>query len=504
MTSSFLPLPRPVRDNRNAAAAPNAIAGRAPLLDKELTAAVSDMMDELRRIEASALDDGARLHLERVRVAGEAAARMLQDDLPTGAATIEAPILVMQGFLRDLELRWSGRAEEGGLSFHLALAADVPARLRLNRLVIERILAHVLTNAFQFTPTGSVRLWTGISAEKMLEFRVTDTGPGFCDLALKRLYGGVAPVPTDLGKPGYGMGLYVAQCMLAQLGGHIAVTNLKEGGAEVRLLVPFGPERATTAYPDLSGMRVMLVDGLAPEQGQLRQMLGQLKCHVVLAHITRAVQAATKDCDLVLIGVTGPDHLAGQELLRRMRQARDMGSSPALMVLSGCLLRVCQDGLRAAGADQVLGWPTSDIEMLGHAMVQSREKAGQLGPQGRPAPLPPQAPAGFGRLAEIAGPGGEHDLLRNLLTDLTRIERSLNRLPSTTEPQALTTPVRILIAIAEAISAHALQRHAEAFNQACVLNDQLALARAHLPLMRQLDGLIRFTAREIARQAQTT
>lgn len=501
MNSSFLPPPRPARDSQSAAATQAAIAGLPHAFDRELTAAVTDMMGELRQIEASALDEEARLHLERVRAAGEAATRLLQLEELGGGPQADAPVLALQGFLQDLELRWSGRAEECGLSFHLWLAADVPGRLRLNRLVIERMLSHVLTNAFQYTRAGSVRLCTCISEEGLLEFRVTDTGPGFSDGALARLFSGAVPTPAEPGQSGHGMGLYVAQCMLAQIGGRIAVTNLPEGGAEVRLLVPFAPELPGHALPDLRGMRVMLVDGLAPRQTELRQMLERLKCHVILAHITRSVQAASKDCDLVLIGVNGPDHLAGQELLRRLRQARDTGSSPALMVLSGCLLRVFQDGLRAAGADQVLGWPNNDPEMLANAMVRAREKAGQIGPQGRPAPLPPQAPAGFDQLAQIAGAADRIDLLRNLLTDLTRIERSIRRHDMDT-PEMLAATVRVLIAIAQAISAHALQRHAEAFNQACLLNDRIAMRRTHMPLMRQIDGLIRFTAREVARQAE--
>ncbi|MGO4851517.1 ATP-binding protein [Phaeovulum sp. W22_SRMD_FR3] len=500
MNSSFLPPPRRARDSQNDAATQAAIAGRPHTLDRELTAAVTDMMGELRQIEASALDDAARLHFERVRVAGEAATRLLQLEELSAGPQSDAPVLVLQTFLQDLELRWSGRADECNLSFHLWLAADVPARLRLNRLVIERMLSQVLTNAFQYTATGSVRLCTCISEDGLLEFRVTDTGPGFHEFALKRLFSGVAPTPAEMGQPGHGMGLYVAQCMLAQLGGRIAVTNLPEGGAEVRLLVPFAPEAPGSTLPNLRGMRVMLVDGLTPRQGDLRQMLERLNCHVILAHITRSVQAAGKDCDLVLIGVSGPDHLAGQELLRRLRQARDTGSSPALMALSGCLLRVFQDGLRAAGADQVLAWPSSDAELLAHAMVRAREKAGQIGPQGRAAPLPPQAPAGFDKLVEMTQPADRIDLLRNLLTDLTRIERSIGRFDAE-EPDVSAVTIRVLIAIAETISAHALQRHAEAFNQACLLNDRIAMRRTHLPLMRQIDGLIRFTAREVARQA---
>jgi len=187
---------------------------RMSLLGHDLRSAVSDIIGGLRLVDQSALDDATRLQLERIRASGEALARLLEETLAhilgedDFAATHPAN-LQMTRFLYDLEMRWSGRAQEKGLRFDLRVAPDVPQVLALDRVALERVLSNVLSNAVKYTDQGTVAMDVALSAGGALQMIVRDEGPGFSDAALARLFE-YRGRPDDTGKPGQGLGMHIS------------------------------------------------------------------------------------------------------------------------------------------------------------------------------------------------------------------------------------------------------------------------------------------------------
>ncbi|MDH5453584.1 MAG: ATP-binding protein, partial [Paracoccaceae bacterium] len=223
------------------------------LLGHDLRAAVSDVIGGLRLIDQKSLGDATQLQLERVRAASEILARLLEEGLSMMlgeddfAATHPAN-LQMSRFLYDLRMRWSGRASENGLLFHIETADNVPAVLTLDRIALERILSNILSNAIKYTENGTVRLDIRMAETGALRFTVTDQGPGFSAEALQRLFQ-YQGRPESAGKPGHGLGMHITKNMTGRLGGEISVQNLSDGGARVTLDLP--PETWTIAAPDV-------------------------------------------------------------------------------------------------------------------------------------------------------------------------------------------------------------------------------------------------------------
>ena len=155
---------------------------RLSLLNHDLRAAVSDIMGGLRLIDQTNLDPATRLQLERVRTAAEGLARLLEQALAAmgGADDFsDRPprTIQLRRFLRDVEMRWSGRAREQGLNFQLALDDGAPRLLTLDRIALERVLSNILSNAIKYTDTGTVSLRVGCAAGGGLHFIVRDDGP---------------------------------------------------------------------------------------------------------------------------------------------------------------------------------------------------------------------------------------------------------------------------------------------------------------------------------------
>lgn len=104
-----------------------------------------------------------------------------------------------------------------------------------------RVFANVLSNAIEYTPTGKTVFFEVSEKDNSILCSITDMGSGFSPEALKHA--------TELffmdeqsrhSKSHYGIGLYVANSILAQHGGQLILSNSeKTGGAQVIIKIPY-------------------------------------------------------------------------------------------------------------------------------------------------------------------------------------------------------------------------------------------------------------------------
>ena len=98
---------------------------------------------------------------------------------------------------------------------------------------LRQMVFNVLDNALEASPD-----WVCFDAhidERTLVLSVLDRGPGFAPSMLAQ-FG--KPYQSTKGKPGGGLGLFLAVNVVRKLGGTVTATNRPEGGAVVRLRLP--------------------------------------------------------------------------------------------------------------------------------------------------------------------------------------------------------------------------------------------------------------------------
>ena len=126
---------------------------------------------------------------------------------------------------------------------NITLAGEVSSDIdlvRFNAEKLSRVLANLLSNALRYTPgDGSVQL-RAVRTVEGIEVTVCDTGPGFSDKDLERIfekfYRGEQARSRATG--GAGLGLAIAAGIVAAHGGHIWAANRAEGGACVGFVLP--------------------------------------------------------------------------------------------------------------------------------------------------------------------------------------------------------------------------------------------------------------------------
>jgi two-component system sensor histidine kinase KdpD len=128
---------------------------------------------------------------------------------------------------------------------------DNDAPVRLDPRLTATALAHLLENAAQYTPAGSLILVEAAQTDEGLVIRVRDHGPGIAPADLPRLFerfyrGAAARTRAS----GTGMGLWIARELLAAENGHVWAENTPGGGAQFTIKVP-APVRESSAHQPL-------------------------------------------------------------------------------------------------------------------------------------------------------------------------------------------------------------------------------------------------------------
>ncbi len=127
-----------------------------------------------------------------------------------------------------------------GLSEHrLEVDADSEREVQVDPRLTSSALAHVLENAAQHSPVGSlirVRAWVD---DEGLHLSVLDQGPGLDPADLERLFDPFFRGASSSGHAlGVGLGLSITRGLLAAEGGRIWAENSPPDGARFTLLVP--------------------------------------------------------------------------------------------------------------------------------------------------------------------------------------------------------------------------------------------------------------------------
>ena len=152
----------------------------------------------------------------------------------------------IQGETHDLALLAGGyvagarlRAEARGLT--LVSEADPDAYACYDPIRIERVLDNLVSNSLKFTPPGG-RIVVSVDARRseLVTLSVSDTGIGIAKaeqhLVGRRWFRGLTAARQGI--PGSGLGLSIAQAIVAEHGGRLTVDSDEGVGTTIRVELP--------------------------------------------------------------------------------------------------------------------------------------------------------------------------------------------------------------------------------------------------------------------------
>ncbi|MGB3879576.1 MAG: ATP-binding protein [Diaphorobacter nitroreducens] len=133
-------------------------------------------------------------------------------------------------FLDSLASEWQATRSVDEFTYDNRFGQDTPM---VSDVTLQQMVFNVLDNARDASPHR-----VGLVAERdqdLLRITVTDNGPGFAPAMLSQ-FG--KPYQSSKGRPGGGLGLFLAMNVARTLGGTVQARNLPGGGAQVAITLP--------------------------------------------------------------------------------------------------------------------------------------------------------------------------------------------------------------------------------------------------------------------------
>ena len=205
---------------------------------------------------------------------------------------------------------------------------------------LQQVIWNVLSNAIKFTPERGNILVRVTRDDAHAEIVIRDTGRGFDADMLPQLFHRFRQADSaSERKAGVGLGLAISKYLVEQHGGTIQAASEGRGkGATFTIRLPISieaseeftvrePNRAED-LPDLSGIRVLLVEDEADNRDVLSRVIercgGDVRCSTSGEDALALLQAWTPDVIISDIALPGMD---GCQFLGRARKTSD---TPAL------------------------------------------------------------------------------------------------------------------------------------------------------------------------------
>ncbi len=267
----------------------------------------------------------------------------------------------------------SPAAQAKGLNIELQYAdeaADVEADIDADR--ISQVVLNLLTNAVRYSHAGTIRIESAILGDRW-RVAVIDHGPGINETELPRLFDAYFRGASATQTQGGGLGLSVAQRIVAAHHGEILASNRPDGGAEFAFWIPLAssverpaPAQASSLRP-LEGLRLLVID-----DDELVRLAVRVNAEIAGAIVqdlgdgSRLIKTIREfDPDIVLSDkqLEAED---GIELLRNIRAAFP-GPRPRLALMTGSVRTQTLEG----PVERILHKPFSSAAFV-EAMAELR------------------------------------------------------------------------------------------------------------------------------------
>lgn len=328
-----------------------------------------------------------------IRSSGLTLLRVIDDILDFAKIEAQKLNIINRAFnpselVNEIDSLFRPKANKAGLDFIINMNNTLPTLLNGDPDRIKQILFNLLSNAFKFTPTGSVQLTVQCSINDHdsgiveLQFTIIDTGIGISHEDQKLLFQDFKQVGESTQHiRGTGLGLVITQNLLTLMGGTISFMSESGKGSQFKVSIPLKQVeeansqfegktveliRSTTQQSIDQRLKVLLVEDNVVNQMISRAMLEHLNCEITLASDgkTAIAEYQNQRPDLILMDCNMPimDGFEATRHIRKLEHQTNQPRTPIIAVTAHAFEHIRQDCL-AAGMDEHLSKPF-DLQQL--------------------------------------------------------------------------------------------------------------------------------------------
>ncbi len=313
-------------------------------LNHEIRTPLTGIMGMIDLLMETSVDEEQREYIRAARLCAETLNEILDSTLELAALSADQVVCEraefhLAGLLHTAVMEYKAKAEAQGLELAYVRADGLPPVAIGDTIRIRRIISILLNNAIKYTPRGRVEV--RVQGEKRhdrfhLSVAVADTGIGIAQEQLDSIFESFHQADRGLSRryAGLGLGLSVAQKLVALMGVQISVESRLGEGSTFTFAIPLDlPGDVPPAAPLAPGKkaRILVVDDNSVVQQVVEHILkpGPYQVSGAISGLAALETLAASRFDAVLMDLQMPE-LDGFETTRHLRKIPGCATIPVL------------------------------------------------------------------------------------------------------------------------------------------------------------------------------
>ncbi len=291
--------------------------------------------------------------------------------IEAGKIELESIAFDLEDLLIEVADITAPQAEVKGLELVLSLPAGIPRSLVGDPLRLKQCLINLVGNAVKFTSRGEIELFVVLEEKRddtvSLKFSVRDTGIGFSEAELERLFQSFQQADNSITRRfgGSGLGLTITRNLVDLMGGALEVESAPEKGACFSFALTFvskgGEGVAGTPHSLPENLQVLVVEDNLAVQRIFQEIMELLSFSCIFAASTQQaldlLDSSDVSFELVLLENGGVDSDC-MELVQRIRQTPNVNAQTRIVLVGGTLQQQ-EDGSELLHFDGYLHKPVT-------------------------------------------------------------------------------------------------------------------------------------------------
>lgn len=199
--------------------------------------------------KASIFDADTNSMIASIRNSGKKLKNLVEDflsvsQMDSGMLTLKLSASDISHILREAYLGLENAILGKRLTCKVEIAEELPAKVLVDKQLVERAVSNLIENAVKFTPSGGMIKLKAESVEegdgKFIMISVTDTGPGISAEEHKKVFEKYFRSQKTTWSNGTGLGLAIVRAVAEAHKGRVELLSEPEKGSTFRMYLPTG------------------------------------------------------------------------------------------------------------------------------------------------------------------------------------------------------------------------------------------------------------------------